>query len=88
MTGQGDERLAAEQRARVLIDRQLEAAGWLVQDKSALNLFAGPGVAVREAVMAAGHGRADYLQRRAFGSSCQGAFDFWRNRRRLGVVAP
>ena len=55
------QRLAAEQRARVLIDEQLRAAGWVVQDKKALNLFAGPGVAVRETVMAAGHGRADYL---------------------------
>ena len=56
-----DERLAAEERARVLIDRELTAAGWAVQDARALNLFAGTGVAVREAVMAVGHGRADYL---------------------------
>ena len=54
-------RLAAEQRARVLIDKQLVAAGWAVQDKRDLNLFAAQGVAVRESVMAAGHGRADYL---------------------------
>lgn len=54
-------RLAAEQRARVLIDRQLEAAGWIVQDKKQLNLFAGPGIAVREVVMKQGHGRVDYL---------------------------
>lgn len=54
-------RLAAEQRARVLIDRQLEAAGWAVQDKNDLNLFAGPGIAVREVVMKPGHGRVDYL---------------------------
>ena len=53
--------LAAEQRARVLIDRQLADAGWNVQHTQELNLFAGQGVAVREAVMAAGHGRADYL---------------------------
>ena len=33
-------RLAAEQRARVLIDRQLVDAGWEVQDKKDLNLFA------------------------------------------------
>lgn len=54
-------RLAAEQRARVLIDRQLEAAGWVVQDKKQLNLFAAQGVAVREVVMKQGHGRVDYL---------------------------
>lgn len=53
--------LAAEQKARVLIDRQLTDAGWVVQDKKALNLFAGPGVAVREVVMKPGHGRVDYL---------------------------
>jgi type I restriction enzyme, R subunit len=54
-------RLAAEQRARVLIDGQLTAAGWAVQDGRALNLFASTGVAVREVVMAPGHGRVDYL---------------------------
>jgi hypothetical protein len=56
-----DARLAAEQRARVLIDRQLSDAGWLVQDRREMNLFAGPGIAVREVVMAPGHGREDYL---------------------------
>jgi type I restriction enzyme R subunit len=56
-----DELLAAEQRARVLIDRQLSDSGWFVQSRSGLNLFAGPGVAVRETIMAPGHGRADYL---------------------------
>ncbi|MEJ7756201.1 MAG: hypothetical protein WKF83_07635 [Nocardioidaceae bacterium] len=59
--GDDAQRLAAEQRARVLIDRQLVAAGWVVQDKKDLNLFAAQGVAVRESIMAAGHGRADYL---------------------------
>jgi type I restriction enzyme R subunit len=53
--------LPAEARARVLIDRQLEAAGWAVQDRKDLNLFDGSGQAVREKIMAAGHGRADYL---------------------------
>ena len=54
-------RLQAEQRARVLIDAQLTAAGWLVQDRHELNLLAGTGIAVREVVMAPGHGRVDYL---------------------------
>ncbi len=54
-------RLAAEQRARVLIDRQLAEAGWQVQDRRDTNLYAGQGVAVREVPMAPGHGRADYL---------------------------
>jgi len=57
----GDARLTAEQRARRLIDQQLVAAGWVVQDRAQLNLFAGAEVAVREAIMAPGHGRADYL---------------------------
>jgi type I restriction enzyme R subunit len=56
-----EDRLAAEQRARVLIDRQLTEARWVVQDKRDLNLFASQGVAVREVIMAKGHGRADYL---------------------------
>ncbi len=63
-TGDDTQRLAAEQRARVLIDRQLAEAGWSVQDRKNLNLFAGEaphGVAVREVVMRSGHGRADYL---------------------------
>lgn len=61
MDGESTTRLAAEQRARVLIDRQLQEAGWAVQDRKDMNLFASLGVAVREAIMAKGHGRADYL---------------------------
>lgn len=53
--------LAAEARARVLIDDQLTAAGWVVQCTSNLNLSAAQGVARREAILATGHGRADYL---------------------------
>ena len=37
-----------EQKARDRIDKQLIAAGWLVQDKKSINLNAGPGIAVRE----------------------------------------
>lgn len=54
-------RLPAEARARKLIDAQLTQAGWVVQDKKDLNLFAAQGVAVREVVMKPGHGRVDYL---------------------------
>ena len=53
--------LTAEARARVEIDRQLAACGWVVQDRSAMNLYASQGIAVREFIMAAGHGRADYI---------------------------
>jgi type I restriction enzyme R subunit len=56
-----DPRLPAEQRARVLIDRQLQDAGWKVQDRKDRNLFAGQGIACREEIMAPGHGRSDYL---------------------------
>lgn len=59
--GDDANRLAAEAHARVLIDRQLADAGWSVQDSRSLNLFAAQGVARREATMATGHGRADYL---------------------------
>ena len=53
--------LTPEARARVEIDRMLEAAGWAVQDARAVNLAASRGVAVREFVMKPPHGRADYL---------------------------
>jgi type I restriction enzyme R subunit len=53
--------LPAEARARAIIDQQLAQAGWKVQDKKDLNLFAGQGIAVREVVMKPGHGRVDYL---------------------------
>jgi type I restriction enzyme R subunit len=50
---------APEQRSRRVIDAQLERANWKVQDIAEINLYAGQGVAVREASM--GEGRADYL---------------------------
>ncbi len=50
-----------EDRARVEIDRQLEQAGWTVQNADAVNLHAARGVAVREFPLATGHGKADYL---------------------------
>ncbi|TVS74547.1 DEAD/DEAH box helicase family protein, partial [Mycobacterium helveticum] len=53
--------LPAETRACVRIDQQLTQAGWKVQNKKDLNLFAGQGIAVREVVMKPGHGRVDYL---------------------------
>jgi hypothetical protein len=48
-----------ETRARYQIDAALTAAGWFVQDRTEVNLTAGPGVAVREAPTATGP--ADYL---------------------------
>ncbi|MBA3947855.1 MAG: DEAD/DEAH box helicase family protein [Herpetosiphonaceae bacterium] len=58
-----------EERARAEIDRLLEAAGWVVQDRAALNLRAARGVAVREFPLKTGF--ADYLlfvDRKAIGA--------------------
>ena len=48
-----------EELARVEIDRQLAACGWIVQDYKAMNIMAGSGVAVREFPLKSGF--ADYL---------------------------
>jgi len=53
--------LKPEELARQGIDSALIAAGWVVQDAPAMNLYAGNGVAVREYPMSRGHGFADYL---------------------------
>jgi len=37
-----------EEQARKNIDKQLKKANWIVQDRSNLNLGAGPGVAIRD----------------------------------------
>jgi type I restriction enzyme R subunit len=49
-----------EQRARREIDAHLADAGWMVQDRSEVNLRAGQGIAVREFPLSDG-GFADYL---------------------------
>ena len=51
-------RSEAETR-RELIDPRLDAAGWILQDRSQINLSAGRGVAVREFPLKNGY--ADYL---------------------------
>jgi hypothetical protein len=43
ITSGEDDYLAREAKARVEIDRQLAAAGWVVHSQKALNLSAGPG---------------------------------------------
>lgn len=53
--------LDPEARARMEIDRQLGACGWIVQDYKKLNLGAGAGIAVREFKMSGGYDSADYL---------------------------
>ena len=50
-----------EQRARREIDTNLQAAGWLVQDRGEMDLTSGPGIAVREFPMKSGFGSADYV---------------------------
>ncbi len=50
-----------EDKARQDIDRQLQECGWIVQDHKAMNITAGPGVAVREFPLKKGFGFADYL---------------------------
>ncbi|HUM68691.1 MAG TPA: type I restriction-modification enzyme R subunit C-terminal domain-containing protein [Chloroflexota bacterium] len=51
--------MTPEQIARQKIDELLRYAGWQVQDREAMNLWASPGVAVREAHLQTGF--ADYL---------------------------
>jgi hypothetical protein len=64
MGGAGEEDyLAREAKARVEIDKQLAAAGCSVQSQKALNLSAGPGVAVRDFTPEPPHGRGDYSLR-------------------------
>ena len=53
--------LAPEEQARVLIDEQLTRAGWHVCDRNEIDLVNQFGNAVREVIMKADHGRADYL---------------------------
>jgi type I restriction enzyme R subunit len=51
----------AEAQARAQIDKELNASWWFVQDAHSVNLAAGRGVAVREFILRASHGRLDYL---------------------------
>lgn len=64
-----DPNLTPEQRSRVLIDRLLGEAGWVVQNRDEINLAAGLGIAVREFRTATGP--VDYLlygDRKALGT--------------------
>ena len=53
--------MTPQEQARVNIDRKLAQAGWAVQNHASINLYASPGVAVREFPLKTGHGTADYL---------------------------
>jgi len=48
-----------EELARLNIDRQLTACGWIIQSRGEMNLYTGRGVAVREFPLETGE--ADYL---------------------------
>jgi type I restriction enzyme R subunit len=48
-----------EQFARDNIDLQLQQCGWVIQEKQSINLYAAPGVAVKE--YATEVGPADYV---------------------------
>jgi type I restriction enzyme R subunit len=72
-----------EADARQQIDEKLAAAGWQIQDKSAINLFAVVGVAVRE--MPTDTGPADYMLFIA-GKAC-GIIEAKREGASLGHVA-
>ena len=52
--------MTPEEKARIEIDTMLEQAGWVVQDRSELNIRASVGVAIREFVMK-DNGESDYL---------------------------
>jgi len=54
-----DPHLTPEQRSRVLIDKLLDEAGWIIQSRDEVNLAAGRGIAVRE--FRTGQGPVDYL---------------------------
>lgn len=63
--------LTPEEKARLDIDANLTAAGWVVQSREDLELTAARGVAVREFPMKSGFGFADYLlyvDRKAIGA--------------------
>jgi type I restriction enzyme R subunit len=64
--------LNPEEQARVLIDEQLVAAGWVVQDREAIDLVNHVGVAAREVIMEKWAGRADYV--------------LYLNRKMVGVI--
>src|SRR5438309_1175098 len=51
--------MTPEEKARQDIDRQLGLCSWVVQDRKAMNIYAGLGVAVREFPLLVGE--ADYL---------------------------
>lgn len=43
--------MTSEKRARQQIDLLLQQCGWIIQNRSQTNLAAGPGVAIREALL-------------------------------------
>ena len=54
--------MTSEARARVEMDRLLEAAGWQVCDYKAASIHAATSVAIRESPLFEDHGHAEYLR--------------------------
>jgi hypothetical protein len=64
--------LTPEETTRQEIDRQLEEAGWRVQDRAAMNISAASGVSVREFPIASGE---RYTARRHQHNRCKNHAD-------------
>jgi type I restriction enzyme, R subunit len=59
--------MTPEQRARQQIDLLLSQCGWIVQDRCQRNLAAGPGVAIREALLKGGEADSPFRWQRDYG---------------------
>ena len=60
MSAHAESYLGPEARARVDIDKMLDAAGWTIQNRDEIDLYSARGVAVREFLLK-GNDEADYL---------------------------
>ena len=57
-----------EQQARDIIDADLSRCGWVIQDKSTINLNAAIGIAIKE--YQTGIGPADYVKQKGQRKQC------------------
>ena len=62
--------MTPEQRARQQFDLLLQQSGWTVQDRSQTNLAAGPGVAIREALLKTGEADSSQGEKTGINQSC------------------
>jgi type I restriction enzyme, R subunit len=61
--------MTPEEKARQQIDLLLQQSGWIVQDRTQINLAADPGIAIREAALRTGE--ADYLSFAGYGTTAR-----------------